>query len=468
MLKSKRDYTNITLFAFTFVLFMGKCWDGILLEDTVRYASVSKCILSSGDWLTMHEIPDLKYFNKPPLYFWLTALLFKIFGTVTWAARFWSALSGVMVVMLVYEIVRIYRDKNTALLAGLILGCTNDFLRYSSVGRIDAPQLFFMVLAIWGFVKAIKLNKDWFLLVPGVACGLGMLTKGPVVLSVLPLLIIIAVFIGKLRRLLGAKFWLGILLGGIIAIPWHLAVGGVNGEFWNQYFGHEMVGRINSEWLENKSRLIFIRVLFEHNLPWVIFSIVGIYGVIKKCFILKNEDKEDINNKKFGILILVWLMVSVIIAFAPPRMYGRYLLPLFPALSIFAAISLRNIIKEKYIIGIRHHLLKITILMFLLFVFVPIERHKSDRNYKIKEIATIVKKELGSAEKIGLYLTEVHAPKAMVYFYTDRVPDKFNNVENAKKYRLVITSKAGMAKLKEEGFVGIVEAKKMILAKRVG
>jgi len=38
----------------------------------VYYADISKHILTSGDWLSLHSVDGL-YFRKPPLVFWLSA-----------------------------------------------------------------------------------------------------------------------------------------------------------------------------------------------------------------------------------------------------------------------------------------------------------------------------------------------------------------------------------------------------------
>lgn len=484
----KRDYTYISLILLGIALFMGKIWDGVLLEDPVRYASVAKSILSTGDWVTMHETPGLKYFNKPPLYFWLTAFLFKIFGTTVWAARFWSALSGIGVMLIIYDIVKIYRDRNTALFAAIVLACSNDFLRYTAVGRLDGPQAFFISLAIWGMVKSGMQRKVWAQVVPGVACGLGFLVKGPVVLSVIPLIIAVSLLTGKGRNVLGVKFWLGILAGVIIAVPWHVAVNDANPEFWDRYFGHEMVDRINSEWLEEKSRWIFVRVLLEHYLPWTIFAIYGLYKGIKELYTGRYESKSmtDQNrnwhdngvncvetqpqrDREFYILIFGWLVLSLVTAFIPPRMYGRYLVPVFMPLAAFSSLGLVKIINAKYIERLRKHLSLTSILIFLIFTFAPFERHKSNDEFKIKEIAGVIKFELSEEQSIPLFLTEVHAPRAMVYFYCDRVPYFLSSLDDLKNNNApdyIITSHGGMAQLSKEGFVKLIEAEKMVLAKR--
>ncbi|MHC4871572.1 MAG: ArnT family glycosyltransferase [Planctomycetota bacterium] len=489
MEKTEKDYTWIALILLGTALFMGRIWDGVLLEDTARYASVSKCILTTGDWITMHETPADKYFNKPPLYFWLTAVLFKIFGTTVWAARFWSALSGIGAVLLIYDIVKIYKDKNTALLSAIILCCSNDFLRYTAVGRLDGPQAFFITLAVWGFVRSVMLRQSWFSVVPGIAAGLGFLLKGPVILSALLLIIGAAILTGKARVFINLKFLAGLLAGFVIAFPWHAEVGEANPMFWDRYFGHEMVGRLNSEWLEKKSRLVFVRVLFEHYLPWTPFAVFGIYKLVKELYTGKYDsskktgstqkiwhdggincqESQKQRDREFNILFLLWLALFAFISFIPPRMYGRYLIPLFPILAPLSAVALIKIIKPELITRLGRHLAFLSLILIIVFSFAPIKRHKSDDDYKINTISEIIKQNTAPSEKLPLFLVEVHAPKAMLYFYTDRIPYFLNSLgeaENPSTGNYIVTSKGGMEQLRQKGFKALITAEKMVLAER--
>jgi 4-amino-4-deoxy-L-arabinose transferase-like glycosyltransferase len=42
-------------------------------------------MLARGDWIVLH-VNGLPYLEKPPLYFWLTALAFKLVGPSDWAS----------------------------------------------------------------------------------------------------------------------------------------------------------------------------------------------------------------------------------------------------------------------------------------------------------------------------------------------------------------------------------------------
>ena len=64
---------------------------GLVGPDEPRYAQVAREMLRSGDWITPHLMGEV-WFEKPPLYYWLTAACFKIGGANEQTARFPAAL----------------------------------------------------------------------------------------------------------------------------------------------------------------------------------------------------------------------------------------------------------------------------------------------------------------------------------------------------------------------------------------
>src|SRR6266705_2838017 len=69
--------------------------------DDGRYAEISRVVAASGDWVTP-RLNGLKYFEKPPLQYWATAIAFKAFGESEFVARLWVGLCGFATVILVH------------------------------------------------------------------------------------------------------------------------------------------------------------------------------------------------------------------------------------------------------------------------------------------------------------------------------------------------------------------------------
>ena len=58
--------------------------------DEGRYAEIPREMVSSGDWVTP-RLDAIKYFEKPPLGYWVTAAAFEVFGQHAWTVRLWPA-----------------------------------------------------------------------------------------------------------------------------------------------------------------------------------------------------------------------------------------------------------------------------------------------------------------------------------------------------------------------------------------
>jgi 4-amino-4-deoxy-L-arabinose transferase-like glycosyltransferase len=94
---------------------------GLFIPDEGRYAEIPREMLATGDWITP-RLNDLKYFEKPPLQYWLTAASFALFGEDEWTARLAPATLGFFALLVTgYAGLRLWGPV-TGVLAALILG----------------------------------------------------------------------------------------------------------------------------------------------------------------------------------------------------------------------------------------------------------------------------------------------------------------------------------------------------------
>src|SRR5450631_3847385 len=108
--------------AVPFLLFLGNV--PLIDPDEGRYAEIPREMLERCDFITP-MLNYVKYFEKPPLHYWLNAFFMSIFGLNEFAARFSGALMGLLTVLLVYHVGRRLFGRRSGLLAALILGtCT--------------------------------------------------------------------------------------------------------------------------------------------------------------------------------------------------------------------------------------------------------------------------------------------------------------------------------------------------------
>ena len=76
-----------------FAVQIGSLFPPALLDDAdASHAQAAQHMAQSGDWVTL-KVNGIRYLEKPPLPYWITAGLFRIFGENAFAARLPNALA---------------------------------------------------------------------------------------------------------------------------------------------------------------------------------------------------------------------------------------------------------------------------------------------------------------------------------------------------------------------------------------
>jgi len=176
--------------------------------DEAIYAQVSKEILSSGDWVTLHW-GHRTWFEKPPLFMWATAILYKWFGVNELWSRVGSALSGVGVAALTYLIGKKIYDRPVGLGAVLILLTTPHFVSSARIATTDIALTCFVYLAVYGYVRTWEGDTRWWYLAwTGIA-----------------LAVILASVVGAVTAMLLQRYV--IIVTTALAGAWTIMVGGL-------------------------------------------------------------------------------------------------------------------------------------------------------------------------------------------------------------------------------------------------
>ena len=122
----RKDLTVLfLLFGAIYVQFLGRI--PLFEPDEGRYAEIPREMLELGDFVTP-LLNYVKYFEKPPLLYWLNAISMVVFGENEFAVRFPTALCGVLTVLLVYYAGRRLFGRREGVVASLMLGsCTREW-----------------------------------------------------------------------------------------------------------------------------------------------------------------------------------------------------------------------------------------------------------------------------------------------------------------------------------------------------
>jgi 4-amino-4-deoxy-L-arabinose transferase-like glycosyltransferase len=75
----------------------------LLEPDETRYSEIADIMVDTGDYITPH-LNHVVYLEKPPLAYWVTAVMFMIFGENEFSARLFTGLGclGMYLPMLRY------------------------------------------------------------------------------------------------------------------------------------------------------------------------------------------------------------------------------------------------------------------------------------------------------------------------------------------------------------------------------
>ena len=230
-------------------------WMPVIDVSEGRYAQIGKEMVTSGDYVTPQIIINGKlipFWGKPPLFFWAEAASFKLFGFNEFAARLPGALSGFLLIGLLYYVIRRYHDQQTAAAAALIALTGGALFFTSGLVLLDTTLTLFSAGA-WIFYYAFLRETDsrkkyWFSVMVFVCLALGFMVKGPVALAMFGLPIFFWTLLNKRWKSLKHHAWLtGSLLFCVITIPWFIYAEHKTPGFLKYFFINENILRFTSK-----------------------------------------------------------------------------------------------------------------------------------------------------------------------------------------------------------------------------
>jgi len=117
--------------------------DNSLHEDEALFGYWARTIITSGDIFLTKTVVD-----KPPLFIYLLALSFKLFGPSLLAARLPNILAGVVAIPLLYRLGSRLYDRETALLAALLLTLSPYTILFSPTAFTDPLMATLVLLSL--------------------------------------------------------------------------------------------------------------------------------------------------------------------------------------------------------------------------------------------------------------------------------------------------------------------------------
>jgi len=322
------------LMAVTAIIYIGSAGIPALLDDADSfYAEVAREMNVRLDWITPYA-NELRFLEKPPLFYWLISLSYKVFdSTNAFTARLPTALAVMGLVFVTARIGQLLFGTRAGVLGGLALATSVGMFLFTRIILPDALFALLLALILYWFLRWERAEqKAGPLLWMYAFAGLAVLTRGLIGI-VFPAGIIFLTLLssGKLRngvRLLSLK---GALLFLVIAVPWHIAIGLRNPGFFWFYFVNEHVLRFLGK-----------RYPMDYGtVPLVPFWLLHLVWLFPWSFYLitlfrPRNFKRAIAESSGGLTLpLVWAL-TILLFFSFSTRLEYYTLPALPALALLA------------------------------------------------------------------------------------------------------------------------------------
>ncbi len=127
--------------------------------------------------------------DKPPLALWVQALSARVFGLHSWSMLVPQALMGVGTVALTYDMTRRHFGRAAGFVAGLALVLTPVTVAIVRHNNPDALLVLCCTAALWFVVRGLEDGRTRWIVLAGVAVGLGFEAKMAAALLVVPALV---------------------------------------------------------------------------------------------------------------------------------------------------------------------------------------------------------------------------------------------------------------------------------------
>ena len=206
------------------------------------------------------DVAGVMTVDKPPLALWVQAASAKLFGFSSLSMLVPQALMGIAAVALVYDLTRRVFGRPAGFVAGLALATTPITVAISRHNNPDALLVLCCVAALWFVVRGLQDGRTRWIVLAGVATGLGFETKMAAALIVAPAIYAAWLWVAPRGRIValrqtlasgaalvavGAAWPLLIALTPAGSRPW--VSGTSDNSIWSLIVGYNGVGRLSGQ-----------------------------------------------------------------------------------------------------------------------------------------------------------------------------------------------------------------------------
>ena len=319
--------------------------------------------LVDGSWLTL-RLNGVRYFDKPPLLYWLTAASFGLFGFTEGAARLAPLLGALLAVAATALLGVRLLGLGWGALAGLALLSCALFVAFA---RYVRPESLFVAAVAWGFTgfladtrpprqalqmrgprngprtpPAADTRSGAWVVLGCASLGIAGLAKDP--LGLIGPLVAIAIAARLAGRLRPIRAWLppwGLALMVVVGFGWYAVAALTEPAFlWYTVVDNHLLNVARMRQFPDEdvplSALEFLTAAGFGAFPWILAAAVTV-GALARARAWRDPAELP------WVALAVWAVGVLALFTLSPFKLPHYGLPAYPALALLAARAWRDV-----------------------------------------------------------------------------------------------------------------------------
>ena len=370
-------------------------WFGVLdyrhlvASDEGRYGEIAREMYATGDWVTP-RYNGYKYFEKPPVQAWMTAIAYTLFGVGEWQSRLWTGLTGYFAILATgfttWKLVGGERGLLAGWIAAILLASSPMWNVGGHFNTLDMGLSSLLSCALFALLLAqraglpVTVRRNWMWLC-WAFMALAVLSKGLIGLVIPGMVLAVYTLTtwdwGLWKRL---HLLSGLIVFLVIASPWFILVSLKNPEFPHFFFIHEHWDRFTKDGHNRKGHpLYFIPLILVGFIPWL--------AQLGQGFMRAWRDRRGVADAQTDVAVsampgfrplwlsAVWVVMIFLFFSKSQSKLPGYIMPIFPALGLLAGLALTSTFermsRQDDNRPWKHQMVYLTLLLLIGFIGVP-------------------------------------------------------------------------------------------------
>ncbi len=379
-------------FLWVLALLFTLAWFGVLdyrhlvASDEGRYGEIAREMYATGDWVTP-RYNGYKYFEKPPLQAWMTAIAYSLFGVGEWQSRLWTGITGYFAILATgftaWKLIGGERGVLAGWISAILLASSPMWNVGGHFNTLDMGLSSILSCSLFSLLLAQRAGlsttarRNWMWLC-WAFMALAVLSKGLIGI-VIPGMVLVVYTLstwdwGLWKRL---HLFSGLVVFFAIATPWFVLVSLKNPEFPHFFFIHEHWDRFTKDGHNRKGHpLYFIPLILVGFIPWL--AQLG-QGLMRAWRDRRGDTRDGVVSASNGFrplwLCAVWaVMIFLFFSKSQSKLPG-YIMPIFPALALLAGLALTSAFERMSVNddarSWKRQMIYLTVLLLIGFIGVP-------------------------------------------------------------------------------------------------